>query len=273
MDEIIDIVREALINKQALTSLQLKKIIYSFLTYYEISQYVQDVSIDYGAKVNHLAHYDLLNQVLYFNADAINEATFYNYNHDKEIYNLTFHEYTIIQNLITIFHELRHVMQYAIYCSETTDIMSLIIRDCQRNRLKEDEESYRKNYKINPLEREAYIYAIRLTLLIISRCHYFKKNVLTKLKSFYFLNLFDGYLPPDFSVCNLEKYYERVVHDLQCYYEFENHCNELSTYEKMSLGFPIDVNDRNNIFIANVLIDKEDIDYAINDKKKMKKHE
>ena len=51
MDEIIDIVREALINKQALTSLQLKKIIYSFLTYYEISQYVQDVSIDYGAKV------------------------------------------------------------------------------------------------------------------------------------------------------------------------------------------------------------------------------
>ena len=34
MDEIIDIVREALINKQALTSLQLKKIIYSFLTYY-----------------------------------------------------------------------------------------------------------------------------------------------------------------------------------------------------------------------------------------------
>ena len=83
MDEIIDIVREALINKQALTSLQLKKIIYSFLTYYEIIQYVQDVSIDYGAKVNHLAHYDLLNQVLYFNADAINEATFYNYNHDK----------------------------------------------------------------------------------------------------------------------------------------------------------------------------------------------
>ena len=41
----------------------------------------------------------------------------------------------------------------------------------------------------------------------------------------------------------------------------------------MSLGFPIDVKDRNNIFIANVLLDNEVIDYAINDKKKMKKHE
>lgn len=249
MQKVINIVKEALNNKRRLSDQEMELILEYLLSYYQVIDCVKGIKLDYHREYPEIAGFDVLDASLYFNMNLLNERVFEQFS-SKET-DFSFFEFFILQQLIVILHEIRHLIQHNNDFGNR-EVLKKIILDSDIRLF--DNDIYYDNYHLFPVEKDAEIFSIDEAIKIIKGCKYFDESTFKKLYTIYFYALINGY---DFKLSyegTLKKFYESVVKDINRYFAYQELGKELCTHDKMSFNLSLDKTDLRNLVLVPGLI-------------------
>ena len=249
MKNIVNIVKNALLENRRLSDNEMELIIEMILNYYKVVYNVNSIKIDYHSEYSHPAGYDFEKKMLYFNMNVINEQIFRDFYKDEKVY--TFNEFFILHQLILIFHEIRHILQQSYYF-DNNEVIKKIVMDCnlQRN----FNHIYNEYYSLFPVEKDAVVFSLDETANLMEMCEYFSKDKMMPMYQIGFNNLIKGYDLKNPQEGLLRKFYEHVVGDKEEYERLQSLSSNLTTYDKMSFNFSINSKDLIKLILAQQAI-------------------
>ena len=255
MENVIKLVQSSLNEKRVLSNSELLLIIESLLKKYRMLESIKDINLGYKSISGDYAGYDSKNGICFFDFYSIQSAVFYKCETDQyDVENekrFSFFELLILEQLRTILHEIRHIIQIHDNFNGR-EILKTIIDDSNISNY--SSEVYRLNYSLFPTEKDARIFSFDQTIEIIKKCQVFCDDILRIMYKKYFYTLCEGYNLKEPYNGSLSEFYELVVGNYSKYLEIISKTGNLVTHDKMSFNLPLNQDDVKNILAVPDLI-------------------
>lgn len=251
MQKCVNLIKKALKEKRRLTDKELEMFIIQVLKKYHVYSLIENINFDYHNTNQRtsfsVAYYNSVNNSLTFNMNNLNREVFTLHNksmkrrkqdtHEKM---LSFNEFYIWKQVITCFHEVRHVIQLCKFPINNVAITRIILESCYNM---ENYEIYKKYYHLFPIEKDAEVFAMINALKLFKECDCIDKDVMKNLEMTFFISILKGYdTKNNFESC-LSEFCEKVIGDKDFVKDCSILCNNLSLIDKMSFNIPLNYDD------------------------------
>jgi len=242
LEKVIELIYNSLKERRRLSDKEMLIIIELLLKEYKIINNVNRIDLDYDYEYDEIAGFDNYNKVLYFNMCLINSTIFSQYTCERSFF--SFSDFFLLEQLATIFHEIRHIIQLNDEF-KNKEILKKIILDSDINKYPFD--LYNLNHSLFPTEKDAKVFSIDKTIDIIKETQFFNDDIIHNLYVIYFYTLIGGYNLKESNEGSLREFYQKIVGDEKVYFERLTSIDSLTTHDKMSFNLPINQDDRKNL--------------------------
>ncbi len=252
MKDASEVIKISLFEGRKLEEKEILLIIKSILEKYGILNKINDIEFDYNDKYSEIAGFERFDNLLYYNMNVMNISITRHYLESKSIFN--FDEFYVLEQLITILHELRHAIQFN--CDyHNKELIKKIIMDSDIN--KYSKEIYDVNYSLFPIEKDASVFAIDKMIDLLKKCDYFKESVIKRMYDSYFKTLIAGYDVKVLEEGRLKDFYLKVVGDHSKYLEYLKDSDSINLHDKLAYNFPIPKEDIKRVILIPSMINAD----------------
>ena len=212
------------------------------------------------------ASYNHLTQTIEINKDFVPKYIEM-YNEFSKVCSVSYYDFLIFYQLQCFFHEVGHVLQIKRINTPSTNKQEMLIKSILMDSYFVDDYLYTKSYNINPIEKDANIFAYShvLKFFFNTVCDDFLKDYFVYL---YICVLKYGYIDSNFKYGNTKLFYRDVLKRKNDYDNYAKHFNLLSYSQKIALSLPLNKSEANDL---SAFCDSECYNLA-NSKRLMKKY-
>ena len=257
LEKVLKIIERKISINERLNETDLLAILNEYIRFYNLECFIKNVRFVNHRSFNYGAFYNQDNFTLVFVMNKIYENAITNYNFVSKKTKVNFNNFYNFFLLTSLFHELKHVIQYKkVFLEEDDNYLKIYeIDEILREKAGNNRELYIKYHDLFPCEREANVFSISETLkyFISLKIGLISKEEL-KYYQMYFINvLLSDYKEGLIKVNNPFERLLKIGKSAFGYYEMIEKIY-LVLYSRLSFGLPINSKEYNQILELYYLI-------------------
>ena len=266
MEKVLKIIEKKMSINERLDKDDILSIIDEYVRANKLESFIKKVYFVNENDFDYTAFYNQEKLYLVFVMNKIYENAITNYNYVSNSININFNSFYNYYLLVSLFHELKHVMQYKkMFLGFKDNFLTIYNEDEILKNIYDDKKLYFTYHDLFPREREANIFSISETLkyFCMLKRGLVSKEELKYYQLHYVNTLLSGY---DRNLFNIKSPFEKLVKlgNVNKLMQIDD-INEvyLTLYNRVLLGLPISKKEYDRIFQLYYLIKDERISPSV----------